>query len=95
MAFNYYIFNKLNSKLAKLLIADSGKSTLSGSRLSRVEEGLNVSTIMFKSNITNEIRNCFSDGHFPAGVKVNLFNEYRSAFNQVELNVPYLYMSFQ
>ena len=62
-----------------------GEATVSGGRLSRIDETTIAWTVMIRSAKADEIRLNFAEGFFPEGVRVNLFGEDGQAFTQHEL----------
>jgi hypothetical protein len=72
--------------LSKTLIPDvNDEYTIFGGRLTRIDDETMVWTSRFKSEEADEIRLHFSEGYFPEGVKVNLFNPDGSGLFQYQL----------
>ena len=66
-------------------LSDPSSRTISGGRLAMVNPDTAVWTSSFGSRDAAELRIFFSEGHFPNGVKVNIFSRDDYAFNQPEL----------
>ena len=76
----------VNFDLSRILIPDVySESTILGGRLARVDEETMVWTARFRSEGADEIRLHFTEGNFPHGVRVNLFNPEGSALFQYQL----------
>ncbi len=63
-----------------------GEQTVSGGRLTRVNEDTLAWTTYIESETAEELRIYFPEGNFPDGVLVNLFSKDDYAFNQSELH---------
>ena len=71
--------------LSSIDIPAQGEISISGGRLSRINEDTLVFTTFIKSEKADEIRVFFSEGNFPDDIKVNLFGKNGYALNQSEL----------
>lgn len=76
----------VNFDLSKTLIPSvHDEFTVFGGRLTRINEETIVWTTQFKSEEADEIRLYFSEGYFPHGVRVNLFDPEGNALFQYQL----------